>query len=218
MSEARRLVKEDMMQQNEIQQSIVDSKKAPRVFTTRNGVNLRIRAVSPFLVMDAQKKVLKPQVPTYQREGTSRVEENPNDPSYVQALEEYNTKLAEAVNDAFLANGITVIPPIPEDILPLDDDSWVEGIEYTLGTKVPDNGMARKVMWLKYIVIPHAEDLGDLIVAITTAGGLAKEADVQAAIESFRSDETRSTDNSDTVTSESEPRNIPSIESYRSGE
>lgn len=205
----------------QIQQSIQDDKRAPRVFTTRNGVQLRLRAVSPFLVLEAQKRIVKPTEPMWYNEAKSREEPNPLDPNYVKSIDDYNTRMAEVVNDVFLANGVTLLTSgqdLPLGIPNIDDSEWVEGIEYTLNIKVPDSGTAgRRVLWLKYCVVTHVEDLGDLIAAISVASGLVSEDQVQQAVESFRDNQERSTNNGDTNTTEGQHTDIP-ISNTRDGE
>lgn len=199
-----------MQSSNQIMHSISDDKRAPRVFTTRNGVQLRLRSVSPFLVLEAQKRIVKPTEPMWYNEAKSREEPNPLDPAYVRAVDDYNTKMAELVNDTYLANGVTLLPnqQLPENIPDIDSEDWAEGIKYSLGADVPSNGIGRRVLWLKYCVVTHVEDLGDLIAAISVASGLVSEEQVQQAVESFRDNAERSTDNRDQNTPESQYSNL----------
>lgn len=221
IEEAKRILKEDMMHlsSNQIQQSISDDKRAPRIFTTRNGVQLRLRSVSPFLVLEAQKRIVKPTEPMWYNEAKSREEPNPLDPNYVRAVDDYNTKMAELVNDTYLANGVTLLPnqPLPESIPDIDSEDWAEGIKYSLGADVPHSGIGRRVLWLKYCVVTHVEDLGDLIAAISVASGLVSEEQVQQAVESFRDNQERSTDNNDQNPPESINRNS-AVSDTRDGE
>lgn len=203
----------------QIQNSIEQDKRAPRVFTTRNGVQLKLRGVSPFLVLESQKRVVKPQEPTWFNEAKSREEPNPNDPNYLRSVDEYNTKMAEVVNDTYLANGVTLLPDqtLPENVPNIDDDDWVDGLRYSLGIDIPASGIGRRVLWLKYCVVTHVEDLGDLIAAISVASGLVSEEQVQQAVESFRDNTERPVDNRDQDTPEGEYRNS-SIGNTRNGE
>ena len=187
-----------MTSPNEIAASIDSDKKAPRVFTTSNGVNLRLRPVSPFLIMAAQKQIVEPEVPHWYNQDKAREEYNDNDPNYVKALADYKVKQSEIVNDTLLANGVTVVQPLPDDVYPLESDEWAEGIRF-LGIDVPDSGLARRVCWLRYHVLGDVEDLTGLMIAITSAGGIVTEEAVEAAADSFRGDEERNTNNENPV-------------------
>lgn len=173
---------------NQIQQSIENDKRAPRVYTCSNGVQLRLRAVPSLAIVAIQRQLKEPPVPTFYNEEKQRDEENPNDPTYIRMKNEFAMASADATTTAYLANGITVLDPLPEDISPMDSDDWAEGFVLS-GLDIPASGIGRRVAWLKYHVIPD-EDLGDLIGAIAIAGGLVTEQAVQDVAATFRDNDT----------------------------
>lgn len=159
---------------------------APTVYTTSTGVRLRIRPVPSLAVMAASRALPVPQIPTFHNEQKNRDEPNPVDPTYLQALEERKVREGEVTTDAYLANGLTVLEPLPDDVEPAQSEVWAEGIEL-LGVAVPANGFARRVAWLKYYVLSD-DDLMEIMKLIAVAGGVVTEQQVTDAVDSFRSD------------------------------
>lgn len=185
---------------NQIERQIESDKRAPRVFTCANGVHLRLRAVPSLAIVAIQKQLKEPPVPTFFNEEKQRDEENPNDPNYITALNQYRSDSADATTTAYLANGVTVIEPLPEGIPALDDEEWAEGYRLS-GLDIPDKGIGRRVAWLKYVIVGD-EDLGDLIGQIALAGGLVTEEAVQDVAATFRNNSTGDTDISDKTDTE----------------
>lgn len=171
-----------------IQQEIENEKRAPNVYTTRNGTVLKLRHVPSLTVLAVQRSIKKPQVPKWFNQAKEREEENPNDPVYLQALQDYNNSTGDAAIDTYLANGVSVMKL--GDDCPLEDDEWAEGLQL-VGIEIPVSGVSRRVAWLKYHVVGD-EDLGNLTAAIAIAGGVVTEEAVAAAAESFRNNSTGS--------------------------
>jgi hypothetical protein len=159
---------------------------------TRDGVKLKIRAVPSLVVLAIQKQCNEPAVPIFRNEEKQRDEENPNDPNYIRAVKDYNEKVGELTTQAYLANGIEVVEPLPDGIYSLDDDKWAEGLKL-VGLDIPDEGIARKVAYLRWYLIPD-EDVADIIGKIAVAGGVVSEEQIAKAAESFRDNTQRDTD------------------------
>lgn len=170
----------------QITRSIEDEKHAPNVYTTRNGTVLKLRHVPSLTVLAVQRGIKKPQVPKWFNQAKEREEENPNDPMYLQALEDYSAATGDAAIDTYLANGISVIKL--GDDCPLEDNEWAENLQL-VGIEIPDSGAKRRVAWLKFHVVGD-EDLGNLTAAIAIAGGVVTEEAVAQAAESFRNNST----------------------------
>lgn len=163
--------------------------KQRRIFTCANGVMLALRPVPSLAIVAITRQLKEPKPPIIiDEERGNREYENPSDPSYIRAIEDYRNALGDATTTAYLANGVTVQEPLPDGIIPMDSAEWSEGLEL-IGLTIPTSGIARRVAWLKYHIVGDS-DLADLITAIATAGGLVSEEDVAAVAETFRNNTT----------------------------
>jgi hypothetical protein len=88
--------------------------------TLSTGVVVRLKPVSSSLVEEMRNAIDMPEVPKVWIEAKEREEENPNDPRYIAAIEETNSKRAEAVFDALCIFGVELVDGLPED------DSWIK--------------------------------------------------------------------------------------------
>lgn len=167
---------------NQVEQQLMSNKRAPRVFTTTNGVVLKIRPVPTHVTREVLRQIKEPRVPSFFNEAKQRDEENPLDPEYLQALEEFKEAQVDLTNRAYLLH-TEVFGELPEGIQHMDESGWDEDLEF-IGIQVHDSGRERYVDWLKYYVLADI-DFRDLMGAILTAGGLVTEEAVKGAIESF---------------------------------
>lgn len=194
--------------------SIEQDKRSPHVYTTRNGTVLKLRHVPSLTVLAVQRGIKKPEVPRWFNEAKSREEENPNDPQYTKAVEDYNAHIGDAAIDTYLANGVSVLRL--GDDCPLEESDWAEGLQL-VGIEIPQSGVQRRVCWLKYHVIGD-EDLGNLTAAIAIAGGVVTEEAVIAAAESFRNNGTGLSDTGSNITELPSRDTHPSISDPRTSE
>lgn len=159
---------------------------APRVYVTSDGVRLTVKPVPALLVQDAQRALKKPKPPMWHNEQKNRDEPNPNHPDYLSEVAEYEEKLSDRATDTLLLRGLAVMEPLPDDVLPINSDGWIEELEY-LGIEVPTNGFGRRLAWLKYYILSNNDDLLNVTKEIGVAGGIVTEEAVDKAIDSFRS-------------------------------
>lgn len=171
----------------------ISDKRAPYIFVTKVGVRLKLRHVPSMVIVAAQKQLKQPVIPRWHNTDKDRDEDNPNDPGYLRELAEYNSKVGDITTDAYLVNGVTVLEPLPDSVYSIDSSEWAEGLEF-IGIEVPKTGVARRLAWLKYYIVGD-EDLADLIKSIAIAGGVVTEEQVQEALDSFRNNQTGSTNN-----------------------
>jgi hypothetical protein len=102
------------------------------VFTLSTGVVVRLKPVSSSLVEEMKSAIKMPAVPVVWIEEKEREEENPNDPRYIEAVEECNRKRADAVFDALCMFGVDLVEELPED------DSWLKKLRMLERRKVLD--------------------------------------------------------------------------------
>jgi len=90
------------------------------VVTLSTGVVVRLSPVSSSLVEELKAAVPMPAVPVVFIAEKEREEENPNDPRYIEAVEEANRKRADAIFDALCIFGVELVDGLPED------DAWLK--------------------------------------------------------------------------------------------
>lgn len=83
--------------------------------TLSTGVRVRLHPVSASLVEEMKNTIKMPPVPKVWLEAKEREEENPNDPAYLEAVEECQRKRADATFDALCTFGIELVDGLPED-------------------------------------------------------------------------------------------------------
>lgn len=186
------------MTSNQILQAIPEEGSAalaqrPDRFVTRNGIAFQLKPVAPLLILDAQRRFTEPtppKVPNLDKGDAddAPMEENPNDPTYIRAMEEYRSKVGEVSNAIFLTRG-TVLLSVPEGIDQVDDAEWAEEVEEFTELKIPAVGRRRYYCWLKYVALTSMDDFQGLLNKLTTLGGVTLERDVRDAETSFRPDE-----------------------------
>ena len=93
------------------------------VVTLSTGVVVRLKPVSSSLVEEMKAAIPMPDVPVVWIEAKEREEENPNDPRYIEAVEEVNRKRADAIFDALCTFGVELVDGLPED------DLWLKKLK-----------------------------------------------------------------------------------------
>lgn len=94
----------------------LQSTEDPIEVTLLTGAKATLHSVSPVLIQDVQMAIENPTVPTHWNEVKERDEENPNDPSYLAALEQAEAQRTQAVMDAQVMFGVELkggfeVPP-----------------------------------------------------------------------------------------------------------
>lgn len=167
--------------------------------TLSNGVVLDFRPVTPSLIgavrADLESKYPSPPV-TY-LEAKGRDEPNPNDPAYQEQLRQAMAKTERILNDLVIAAGCD-IKHVPEEVATLESDDWLQDprivVARSLGLDFdPGDPIQRKVVWLQYYAV---ENWADDRLFQSMPGQVAgiSEAEVMAALASFRSDAERGAD------------------------
>lgn len=163
--------------------------------TISNGVTFNIKKVAMETVRRATEDFEPPKIPKTENKAKGRKEENPNDPAYLEALQEYHVKSGMATFKLFLVLG-TEVKEIPEGVYGPEDTYWSEALEIA-GISVPDSGAGRYYNWLTQYCLTEEEDQQALYLAVLSKSGLLREGAVQAAIASFRGDSSGGSDTDD---------------------
>jgi hypothetical protein len=161
------------------------SKPASPVITLSSGVKLRCKPIPPWLIADVinEWNDRKPKIPVYLNPEKGREEENPADPNYQKALDDWNIAVAMELNNALILMGTEVIE-VPEGFPSHEDREWTSKMQ-AMG-RLSDNPHRNYLYWIKYTAAPKMpEDIELIIREVGRLSGVREE-DVQAAVGSFR--------------------------------
>lgn len=157
-----------------------------------NGIQLNLRAVPPLLIRKAVGKISEPVIPVADI-GKDRQEENPDDPEYKKAMEEYGQQTFDAGANVMLAVG-TSLKYVPKGWDKPEDSDWVEALQAANFEPDVSTKRSRYLSWLSYYAITSEQDVVRIVMAVTALSGVP-ESEVASAVESFRGGETRGEDN-----------------------
>lgn len=165
------------------------------IYTTENGVKLRLKPVPAMLLESAQSMIPVPEIPKFLDENTGNMKENPMSPAYERAMEIYQSQRGAITIIAALSRGAVLLDENGEPADP-PDDGWKEEIAFfgadwrhpepkgyqsvTGVVELPEE-WAEKCSYLMYVVMT-AEDMSGILEALV--GG----EEYDAAVKSFQSD------------------------------
>lgn len=157
--------------------------------TLSTGIRARLKPVAPSLIADISGSVEYPSVPRIVMEGTDKEIENPMHPDYLRDIDAADAKRASLVMEAMVMFAFELVDGLPED------DSWLQKVRILSrrgGADLTgldlDNPLDQEFLYKKYIAVGQE----DIRLAGTVTG--IRSEDVEAASESFPSDEARGTD------------------------
>ena len=158
---------------------------------TVDGVCIRLVGVPSGTIQDAISRIKVPDVPTWYNPDKDRDEPNPNDPSYLKALEVHGQEQGRVATEAMIMFGCE----IDQDTWPPQDTTWLRKLKLAArrGTLDLDwvdweDEIDQQFLFLKYHAISN-----DRLVQIGQLGGLSREALAQAR-SSFQRSEAGDTD------------------------
>jgi hypothetical protein len=172
------------------QQAAVDAAEQVRTddvdeIVLSTGIVLELRPVPPFAIRRASQSIERPEVPKAWIENKERWEENPNDPAYAEALEDYERLVYEATVNLAMIVG-SHVASIPDGYYGPDDEQWIEELEAAGITVDGSNPSRRKLSWLLYYAMATPDDITGITARVLDRAGL-REVEVAMAIASFLS-------------------------------
>lgn len=129
--------------------------------TLSSGVVVKAKRVPDNLLLawHRQHPAPKPPIVTIEQEGRRpRREENPSDPDYIQATENYQIEVAAGMTDLIHLTGMEVVS-LPEGMKGFEEDDEWEGELEAIGLTVPPGKASRRLLWIRYRVAPSSNDL-----------------------------------------------------------
>lgn len=151
-------------------------------FTFRNGVTVTLERVGPLFALPIRKAFPPPAPPMAPGVG-GQMEPNPADPDYVIAMATYTEELQLRIQDALLDAAIS-------DDLEIDMEAVarIRRKAEQWGAPLPER--LDRLVYIKYCLISHSDDLVSLFDKVATYGHVAEE-DIRAAGAMFSSDRQR---------------------------
>lgn len=178
-----------MTDEERIAQAIEEAVKAAgevQLLVLSNGAVLRPRALPDLMVQKLMKQFPKQPPPMVRIEqgGKTWEEPNPNDPKYIEYLEQRQLDVGDAFLDLTVLVGFDILR-LPKRIRPFEEDEdWEEELE-AVGIEVPENRVAKRILWTRYRILQQASDLERLRAAVERLSGVEEE-EVETAQEGFR--------------------------------
>lgn len=159
----------------------------PNIVVTSKGVKIRTSAIPNMMIAEARRKIKPPAMPKVYISDKETHEENPSDPEYVAALQDYNIRVGTMGVTAMLAFGAEVIDK-PDTVQAPEDKGWSDDLFEIFEVEVPAAGKGRFAAWLRLYVLTDP-DLTDVLDSIRKASGIVMESEVADAQATFRPDE-----------------------------
>lgn len=151
------------------------------------GVRARVVPVASPLIDEINSRIPDPPVPVQVIDGQEHA--NPLHPEYRQAMADASSRRTTAVLDAFVMFGIDLVDGVPED------DEWIKKIKFMEKRGAIDlscynmkDEIDREFVYKRFIAVSSKDTR-----LIGVASGVLSE-DIDRAMESFQSDETREPD------------------------
>jgi hypothetical protein len=147
------------------------------------GVTLHAERVPNLIFLEVTRRFKAPKVPRYMNADLGREEDNPGDPDYIEAYNQYQADLSVAVIDTMVVVG-TSLASVPEGVYGPSDEGWTKRLRI-IGIDPGEDEMERYLKWVKYYAASKDEDINRIAETVGRLSGVAEE-DVAEAIDQFR--------------------------------
>jgi hypothetical protein len=163
--------------------------KKLEVVELSTGYLAEISPVSLSILNDVQLTIKMPEVPTWFNENKGKEEENPNDPAYLAAVQDVDTRRNLAAADAMIMFGVQLVDTQGSPFRYDDDMHWLKKLRYfekrgllSLADFDLEDDFDLEFLFKKYVAVGAAD-----IMTIGKMSGVSEEA-VQSAQASFQGD------------------------------
>lgn len=156
----------------------------PSIYTSEFGVRLKLGKVPNLIVQDATRRLKEPTPPKVWIADKETEEENPNDPAYQKAQQEFEFERGMLAMSVYFVRGTRVLS-IPEGFQTAESEEWSTELEEIAGLSIPNMGPRRYLAWLKYVALSD-DDFHKLMTQIMRYSGTTLEVDVNRAADDFR--------------------------------
>lgn len=156
-----------------------------------NGVLIRCEPYPQSYMQALDEAMPRPAVPTVHIAGKDRDEENPDDPTYRQALLDWSKLYNEARAKLVIAMGLH-LETCPDNVCRPEADDWIAHVrraEKFTGKAIDLGDLSdpdmRFIAWLRYYAVDNETDLGILLSLPQYLSGL-RDDEVARAVDAFR--------------------------------
>jgi hypothetical protein len=140
------------------------------------GYRAKIIPVSASLIDQVTAQIKDPPVPMWANESKGIDEPNPNDPAYIEALEDAGRKRGMAAMDAIIMFGVDLLDPIPEG------HTWIRKLQILgIAPEMDENDEIEREFNFKKFVAVAAEDVS----LVAQKSGISGE-DIEEAERTFQ--------------------------------
>lgn len=169
-------------------------RRAATQLTTGKGVVLQLARVNTLIIEEQTRKLAVPKPPKVYLKEKEREEENPNDPEYLAAVNDYNRALGDLAVDYYIMLGSTALV-VPSEVPAVDSDwpEWFEQVGIDMSW-VAAAGPRRYLAWVKYVACSDHNEYLAIPQRVQVMSGLVAEVDAATAEGTFRSDPPRDAD------------------------
>lgn len=148
-----------------------DVANTDNTFELPDGRRGKVIPVSASIIEEAARAVKAPRPPKVFIEDKGREEENPNDPEYLLAIDEYERARGVAIMDVMVMLGLELIDGLPED------DAWLTKLRFlskrgqiNLDDYDLDDPIEREFVYKRFVISPSW-----VLTKITEASGISPE-------------------------------------------
>ncbi len=187
-------VKDSLAESIDVASEVLEKQQQPETdeVELENGIKITCNAVSIMTLRHSQANIPKPKPPVVVSEEKGREEEWEGDPRYQAELLEWQEKIGNVATNLMLMMG-TKIHSIPANIDNPEDDGWVDMLQATGMELNVSSNSARYLSWLRFYAISTPQDLLEVTTKVAQKSGVLNK-DAEAALDSFRGGEERTTD------------------------
>ncbi len=175
------------MAKEDIVSTLKETQREKNVFEVE-GVKIRIRPVSALLIQEVTSRIKDPRPPMQPNpDKDNRLEENPFDPIYLDALSESTTQRALATSDTMVMFGLELVNGhLPEDDKWLKKLKWLEKAGRINLSNIDFNDPFEKEFAFKKFIAAT----NPTIMEVTRASGVTQE-DIDSATDTFQRNTTQ---------------------------
>lgn len=171
-------------------ENIVDTLKsvsADKDIVEVEGVRIKVRPVSALLIQEVTSRIKDPHPPVQPNpDKDNRLEENPFDPAYLDALKDAQTQRSLATSDTMVMFGLELMDGLPQDETWLKKLKWLEKTgRLDLSNLNFDDPFEKDFAFKKFIAATNPT-----IMEVTRASGVT-QSDIDSATDSFQRNTTQ---------------------------
>lgn len=142
-------------------------------FELSTGVVLRGKPIPPLVFINLQAADEPPEMPKF-KDNAGTVYTNPDDPSYIEKMKNWNDKQNKRLLNAMIIFG-TEIVSVPKGIPKITEDEWIDLLETADVETKPENQSWRRLWWTMTYAAVNESDFELISQTIGRLSGVPEE-------------------------------------------